>query len=233
MLRTWRDRALPQPAHLTRNSVSEVSNASEPLQHESSVMPIASERNMSCITPKQWYALQAKPCTIIAYVDRVSCQLLELVRLNEKHLGDFLNIPMYSQCTGEWQLLGQSRLRRIDFKQAKLFAEQEDALNELEQLLSTRWFASGELAALDAEILKAYVVAFYELGGDEVQPAARKTAPPDEADIAHLQGLLSARKHATCEMARINGELIPALQHLGVALPEDLIGSKPAPKTAQ
>ena len=171
------------------------------------------------LTPIEWLA--GLPCdmSLVISIDQPTCQIMEMVAMSRKQAAEYLRTPIYTDHQTRWQSLGQNRLRRTDFAPAIAFQQQEDALNELESLFSARWHATTELLNVDQSILQAYEAVFPTSTSLAEEPKS-DTQTLNPSAISALKDLLCSRKIVSDELARLDEAGIPALQKLGMPLPQ-------------
>lgn len=168
------------------------------------------------VTPIEWMAGQPRDTTFIVYVDQPTCQIMEMVAVSRKQTAEFLRLPLYTDHSTPWHILGHTRLRRADFAPALAFQQQEDALNELEALFGARLYVTTELAHLDQSILLAFGNMFSssaELESEAIADMRHSNTIPG------LKQLLTSRQVLSDELARIDETGISALQKVGMPLP--------------
>lgn len=91
------------------------------------------------------------------------------------------------------------------------------SLPDLEEMLAARWRASQGLVALDNSILRAFESAY---PAEEV--IASITMEQRQAALAHFKTLLLESNKAIQEILLQDEALIPALQMLGIEVPEGM-----------
>ena len=192
-----------------------------PFPIEASHSSVDKNVNLS-ITPIEWLATLPRDMSLVIYIDQPSCQMMEIVAMSRKQAAEYLRTPIYTDEQTRWQALGHQRLRRLDFSPALAFQQQEDALNALEVLESARYHASSHLADLDNEIHHAFQALIAPL--TTAAQADEQTFTPQI--LSDFLALLASRKVTSAELARIDEEGIPALQKLGMPVPEAIRLSK-------
>ena len=165
------------------------------------------------ITPLTWLQGIPPEMSLVMYIDQTTVQIMEIVAVERKAVTNLFGVPLYMGKHTEWQALGKFSLRRKNSDTATAFQAQEDALNHLESLLSTRWHNSTNLAMLDQSILRAFEAACMPDGA----PVFELPTAPDA--ISQLRQLLQSRSIMSEEATRIDESLICAFQQIGVALP--------------
>ena len=180
---------------------------------------------VSAMTPIEWLSRLSRDTSLVLHIDQPTCQVMGMVAVSRKEAAELCRNPIYTDGTTQWQTVGQKRLIRLNFTAATAFQQQEDALNALESLESARFHASSHLARLDKDILQAFESLIAPAIGSDgaMQSGVPVLSPSALSDFATL---LASRKITSDELARIDGEAIPALQRLGMPLP---INTMPAP----
>ncbi len=166
------------------------------------------------ITPMTWLQDIPREMPLVVYIDQTTMQIMEIVAVERRLVTTLFGVPLYTGKHTEWQAIGKFILRRKNSDAATAFQAQEDALNHLESLLSTRWHNSTNLAMLDQSILRAFEAACTPDGA----PVFGLPAAPDA--MSQLRQLLESRSIMSEEAARIDESLICAFQQIGVALPD-------------
>lgn len=174
------------------------------------------------MTPLAWFATLPPNLLPVLFIDEASGQLFRISAMQRKQVAELLRAPLYTDQTTRWTSLGKE-LRRDDFTPATAFQAQEAALLAMEDLVSARWHATTELARLDGEIGLTYAALLAPLMvqacADDVEPAA---ALAHSVELARFAQQLRTRKTMTAELAQIDEAAIPALQRLGMPLPDEL-----------
>lgn len=96
--------------------------------------------------------------------------------------------------------------------------ENKDTLKALENILSTRLYASQTLAKLDDTIQATFESAWPQPENGTMPPDTDTTVAAVPEKILHLHQLLIARKQVCDDMARSDEAALPLLQQLGLAL---------------
>lgn len=166
---------------------------------------------------QQWMDEHPKPHTLVVYVNADTTQIIRLKALSSDVAHKLFTTPAYNTPATEWVRVGNDCLRRTNDDLATLFGEQEFCLRNLEDMLAARWYASESLAPLQNRTIRAFEIAFpSEADIASISMAQRQAA------LAHFKTLLLESNKAIQEILLQDEALIPALQMLGIEVPEGM-----------
>jgi hypothetical protein len=218
-LARWSACALPQPT-VSETHTSALPSPSVPLCSAACAKPKAAvtaqhRPGKFTATVQQWVNEQPKPHTLVVYVNADTTQITQFRTLRDDAAHELFSTPAYNTPDTEWQRVGKNCLRRKDADLVSLFEEQEFCLRNLEEMLAARWHASESLAKLHNRTICAFETAFP--AGEDVASISMEQR---QAALAQFKTLLLESDGAIQELFMQDDALIPALDMLGIELPE-------------
>lgn len=166
-------------------------------------------------TLQQWLSEQPKPHTLVVYVNAATAQITQFKTLRDDAVHELFSTPTYNTPDTEWERVGKNCLRRKNADLASLFAEQEFCRRNLGEILAARWHGSESMATLYNRTLRTY-----EIAHPDEEDVASISMEQREAALARFKVLLRECDQAIQELFSHDDALIPALDMLGIKLPE-------------